>query len=74
MLPNSAMTVRSGPLDEGVGLKYLTEILEGFGQRERLASSADYQQMNEVMNKLAPGERSGTTSAVATKKCGRRTS
>jgi hypothetical protein len=40
-------------------VKYLTEILEGFGQRERLASSADYKQMEEIMNKLAPGERSG---------------
>ena len=34
-------------------------MLQGFGQRERLASSADYQQMLAVMDKLAPGERSG---------------
>ena len=31
----------------------------GFAQRERLASSADYQQMVEAMERLAPGERSG---------------
>jgi hypothetical protein len=39
--------------------KYLTDLLEGFGQRERLASSADYQQVTEMLNKLMPGERSG---------------
>ena len=50
---------RTGPLDDGLRHQYLEEILEGFGQRERLASSADYEQMDEVMNKLAPGERSG---------------
>ena len=39
-------------------IDYLREILEGFGQRERLASSADYQQVVEAMEQLAPGERS----------------
>ena len=59
VLPNSAVTVALGHLMKASDVKYLTEILEGFGQRERLASSADYKQMEEVMNKLAPGERSG---------------
>jgi hypothetical protein len=59
VLPNSAVTVALGHLMKASDVKYLTEILEGFGQRERLASSADYKQMEETMNKLAPGERSG---------------
>ncbi len=59
VLPNSAVTVALGHLMKASDIKYLTEILEGFGQRERLASSADYKQMQEVMDKLAPGERSG---------------
>jgi hypothetical protein len=58
VLPNSAVTVALGHLIKASDVKYLTEILEGFGQRDRLASSADYKQMQEVMNKLAPGERS----------------
>ena len=58
VLPNSAVTVALGHLMKASDIKYLTEILEGFGQRERLASSADYKQMEEAMNKLAPGERS----------------
>lgn len=59
VLPNSAVTVALGHLMKASDMKYLSEILEGFGQRERLGSSADYTQMEEVMNKLAPGERSG---------------
>jgi hypothetical protein len=59
VLPNSAVTVALGHLMKASDVKYLTEILESYGQRERLASSADYKQMEEVMNKLAPGERSG---------------
>ncbi len=58
VLPNSAVTVALGHLIKASDMKYLTEILQGFGQRERLASSADYHQMQEIMNKLAPGERS----------------
>jgi hypothetical protein len=58
VLPNSAVTVALGHLIKASDMKYLTEILQGVGQRERLASSADYKQMEEVMNKLAPGERS----------------
>jgi hypothetical protein len=40
-------------------INYLREILEGFAQRERLASGADYQQVVERMYQLAPGDRSG---------------
>jgi hypothetical protein len=58
VLPNSAVTVALGHLIKASDIKYLSEILEGFGQRDRLASSADYKQMQEVINKLAPGERS----------------
>jgi hypothetical protein len=58
VLPNAAVTVALGHLIKASDIKYLTEILEGFGQRERLASSADYKQLEEVMNKVAPGERS----------------
>ena len=59
VLPNSAVTVALGHLMKASDMKYLTEILEGFGQRELLASSNDYKQMDEIMTKLAPGDRSG---------------
>jgi hypothetical protein len=59
VLPNSAVTVALGHLMMASDVNYLTEILQSFGQHERLASSADYKQMSEVMNRLAPGERSG---------------
>jgi hypothetical protein len=58
VVPNAAVTVALGHLLMASDTEYLTDLLNGFGQRERLASSADYQQMFEVMNKLAPGERS----------------
>ena len=57
-MPNSAVTVALGHLMKASDVKYLTEVLQGFGQRDRLASSADYKQMEEVMSKVAPGERS----------------
>ncbi len=59
VIPNSAVTVALGHLLLASDTEYLTDLLQGFAQRERLASSADYQQMIEVMNKLVPGERSG---------------
>jgi hypothetical protein len=59
VIPNSAVTVALGHLMLASDTQYLTDILEGFAQRERLASSGDYQQMLEIMNKLVPGERSG---------------
>jgi hypothetical protein len=39
-------------------IEYLSEILEGFAQRERLSSAADYQQVVETIERVAPGERS----------------
>ncbi len=59
VLPNSAVSVALGQMMMASDIKYLIEVLQGFGQHERLASSDDYEQMVEVMNKLAPGERSG---------------
>jgi hypothetical protein len=59
VLPNSAVTVALGHMMMASDVNYLTEILQSVGRHERLASSADYQQMTEVMNRLAPGERSG---------------
>jgi hypothetical protein len=58
VLPNSAVTVALGHLLMASDVSYLKELLEGFGQRERLASSADYQQALEVADRLSPGERS----------------
>ncbi len=59
VIPNSAVTVALGHLMMASDVKYLTEILGGFAQRERLGSAADYKQMVDVMSKLAPGDRSG---------------
>jgi len=59
VLPNSAVTVALGHLMMGSDIEYLGEILQGFGQTERLASTLDYQQVGEVVNRLAPGPHSG---------------
>lgn len=59
VLPNSAVTVALGHLMMASDVEYLTEILGGFAQRDRLAGSADYQQLTEALTKLAPGDRSG---------------
>jgi hypothetical protein len=58
VLPNSAMTVALGHLMMASDIDYLTEILGGFGQRERLASSEDYKQVASVLNHHTPSERS----------------
>lgn len=58
VLPNSAVTVALGHLMMASDIEYLVEILQGFGQRDRLASSADYQQVVAVIDKKMPGERS----------------
>jgi hypothetical protein len=58
VLPNSAVCVALGHLMMASDIDYLREILEGYAQRERLASSFDYQQVEKVMEQLAPGERS----------------
>jgi hypothetical protein len=59
VLPNSAVTVALGHIMMASDIQYLQDILEGYGQRERLASSPDYQQVLESLNRLAPGERCG---------------
>jgi hypothetical protein len=58
VIPNSAVTVALGHLMMASDTEYLIDVLQGFAQRERLASSSDYQQMLGIMNKLVPGERS----------------
>jgi hypothetical protein len=59
VLPNSAVCVALGHLMMASDIDYLNEVLAGFPPRERLASSLDYQQVLETMERLAPGERSG---------------
>jgi hypothetical protein len=58
VLPNSAVTVAFGHLFMASDINFLKEVLAGFGQRERLASAVDYQQVLEAVNQAAPGERS----------------
>jgi hypothetical protein len=58
VLPNSAVCVALGHMLMASDIEYLREILEGFGQRERLASSADYAQVVEAMDRVAAGPRS----------------
>ena len=58
VLPNSAACVALGHLFMASDINYLSEILEGFAQHERQASSAAYQSVTRVMEQLAPGERS----------------
>jgi hypothetical protein len=58
VLPNSAVTVAFGHMFMASDINFLKEVLAGFGQRERLASAVDYQQVLEAVNKVAPGERS----------------
>lgn len=58
VLPNSASCVALGHLLMASDIEYLREILAGFGQHERLASSPDYLQVASVLETVAPGERS----------------
>jgi hypothetical protein len=59
VLPNSAVCVAYGQLMLASDIKYLEHLLGGFGQRELLASSGDYQLVSARMEQLATGERSG---------------
>jgi hypothetical protein len=61
VLPNSAVTVALGHLMIVSDIEYLKQILAGFGQQDRLASSADYQQVVGVLDEFGPGERSALT-------------
>ncbi len=58
VLPNSAVTVALGHMMMASDINYLKEILGGFGQRDMLASSSDYQQVLAMVNRLAPGPHS----------------
>ncbi|HEY2411712.1 MAG TPA: hypothetical protein VGI40_05695 [Pirellulaceae bacterium] len=59
VLPNSAVCVALGQLMVASDIDFLKELLQGFAQHEMLSSSGDYQQVATLMDKLAPGERSG---------------
>jgi hypothetical protein len=59
VLPNSAVCVAFGQLMLASDIKYLEHLLSGFGQRELLTSSGDYQLVTSRMEQLAPGPRSG---------------
>jgi hypothetical protein len=59
VLPHRAITVAAGNLLMASDMDYLTDLLEGFAQRDRLASSSDYQQVLAALNKLMPEQRSG---------------
>ena len=59
VLPNSAVCVALGHMFMSSDVQYLQKILKGFAEPDRLASSADYQSVVELMEQLAPGERSG---------------
>jgi hypothetical protein len=58
VLPNSAVCVALGHLMIASDIEYLNEILAGFAKRERLATSDDFQQIVEAMNRVTPGETS----------------
>lgn len=58
VLPNSAVTVALGQMMMASDINFLKEILGGFGQRDMLASAADYQQVVATVNQLAPGPHS----------------
>jgi len=57
VLPNSVVTVALGHLMMASHIDYLSRVLGEFGQRERLAASADYRQVLEVLNRLSPNDR-----------------
>jgi hypothetical protein len=59
VLPNSAVCVALGQLMIASDIGFLEELLKGFAQHEMLSSSGDYQQVATLMEKLAPGDRSG---------------
>lgn len=59
VLPNSAVCVAFGQLMMASDIKYLEHLLGGFGQRELLTSSGDYQLVSARMEQLAAGDRCG---------------
>lgn len=59
VLPNSAVCVAYGQLMIASDIKYLEYLLQGFGQREMLVNSGDYEMVSARMDQLAPGPRCG---------------
>ena len=59
VMPNSAVSVAYGQLMLASDIKYLEHLLGGFGQRELLTSSGDYQLVAARMEQAAAGPRSG---------------
>jgi hypothetical protein len=59
VLPNSAVCVAYGQLMIASDIKYLEYLLQGFGQREMLVNSGDYEMVSARMEQLAPGPRCG---------------
>lgn len=59
VLPNSAVCVAYGQFMVASDVEYLKYLLGGFGQRELLTSSGDYQLVSARLDQLAPGARSG---------------
>jgi len=57
VLPNSAVCVAYGQLMVASDIEYLKYLLGGFGQRELLTNSGDYQLVSARMDQLAPGPR-----------------
>ncbi len=55
VLPNSAVCVALGHIMMASDIKYLEEILAGYGQREMLSGSIEYQQVAEQLKKVSPG-------------------
>ena len=59
VLPNSAVSVAFGELMMASDVEFLKELLGGFGQRELLTNSGDYQLVHARMDELAAGPRCG---------------
>jgi hypothetical protein len=55
VLPNSAVCVALGQMFMASDINFLKELLAGFGQREMLQSSGDYQQAMAIVEQLSPG-------------------
>jgi hypothetical protein len=59
VLPNSAACVALGQMFMASDIKFLEELLGGFGERELLTSSGDYRLVLARMEQLASGPRCG---------------
>jgi hypothetical protein len=59
LMPNSAVCVALGQMFLASDIKFLEELLAGYGQQDMLTSSVDYQQVAARMDTLASQERCG---------------